>query len=156
MRATMQCLAPAECPSPCSAQVAMQRKMNEGGALIWIAPSGGRDRPKEDGKWSPDAFDPTAVDLMRNLAQVGPASWLAHDWCKLSAMMVLEVVQMGSGSWPRCSCMTSALVGQASKGHTVCAAPGSVTSRVTLSTTTELKTSVITENFNTSFQVPWQ
>lgn len=57
----------------------MQRKMNEGGALIWIAPSGGRDRPKEDGKWSPDAFDPTAVDLMRNLAQVGLGCGLAHD-----------------------------------------------------------------------------
>lgn len=47
--------------------VAMQRQLNEGGMLIWIAPSGGRDRPKADGKWSPDPFDPTAVELMRNL-----------------------------------------------------------------------------------------
>ena len=37
-----------------------------GGSLVWIAPSGGRDRPKND-LWSPDAFDPTAVELMRNL-----------------------------------------------------------------------------------------
>lgn len=50
--------------------VAMQRRLNEGGCLIWIAPSGGRDRPKEDGKWSPDPFDPAAVDLMKSLAQV--------------------------------------------------------------------------------------
>lgn len=48
--------------------VAMQRALNKGGALIWIAPSGGRDRPKADGTWSPDPFDPSAVDLMRNLA----------------------------------------------------------------------------------------
>jgi hypothetical protein len=26
--------------------VAMSRRLNEGGALLWIAPSGGRDRPK--------------------------------------------------------------------------------------------------------------
>lgn len=46
--------------------VAMQRAFNKGGALVWIAPSGGRDRPK-DGVWTPDAFDPAAVELMRNL-----------------------------------------------------------------------------------------
>lgn len=48
--------------------VAMSRKLNEGGCLIWIAPSGGRDRPKENGQWLPDKFDPSAVELMRNLA----------------------------------------------------------------------------------------
>jgi glycerol-3-phosphate O-acyltransferase len=48
--------------------VAMSRKLNEGGCLIWIAPSGGRDRPDENDKWRPDRFDPTAVELMRNLA----------------------------------------------------------------------------------------
>eukprot|EP00878_Enallax_costatus_P002142 GHUV01002310.1.p1 GENE.GHUV01002310.1~~GHUV01002310.1.p1 ORF type:complete len:410 (+),score=143.65 GHUV01002310.1:222-1451(+) len=46
--------------------VAMQRAFNTGGSLVWIAPSGGRDRPKDD-VWSPDAFDPAAVELMRNL-----------------------------------------------------------------------------------------
>eukprot|EP00197_Chlamydomonas_leiostraca_P002655 CAMPEP_0202857142 /NCGR_PEP_ID=MMETSP1391-20130828/193_1 /ASSEMBLY_ACC=CAM_ASM_000867 /TAXON_ID=1034604 /ORGANISM="Chlamydomonas leiostraca, Strain SAG 11-49" /LENGTH=415 /DNA_ID=CAMNT_0049535905 /DNA_START=63 /DNA_END=1310 /DNA_ORIENTATION=+ len=48
--------------------VAMQRALNKGGVLMWIAPSGGRDRPKADGTWSPDPFDPSAVELMRNLA----------------------------------------------------------------------------------------
>eukprot|EP00775_Hariotina_reticulata_P003542 gene3542-3811_t len=46
--------------------VAMQRAFNTGGSLVWIAPSGGRDRPKDD-VWSPDKFDPAAVELMRNL-----------------------------------------------------------------------------------------
>lgn len=46
--------------------VAMQRAFNTGGSLVWIAPSGGRDRPKDD-VWSPDAFDAAAVELMRNL-----------------------------------------------------------------------------------------
>lgn len=49
--------------------VAMARRLNQGGALIWIAPSGGRDRPKADGAWSPDPFDSSAVDLMYSLAQ---------------------------------------------------------------------------------------
>lgn len=47
--------------------VAMTRALNQGGCLMWIAPSGGRDRPKADGTWSPDKFDATAVELMRNL-----------------------------------------------------------------------------------------
>jgi glycerol-3-phosphate O-acyltransferase len=47
--------------------VAMSRALNEGGCLVWIAPSGGRDRPRADGTWSPDVFDPAAVELMRNL-----------------------------------------------------------------------------------------
>jgi len=47
--------------------VAMGRALAEGGKLIWIAPSGGRDRPRADGTWLPDTFDPTAVELMRNL-----------------------------------------------------------------------------------------
>eukprot|EP00882_Tetradesmus_deserticola_P007082 GHRQ01007455.1.p1 GENE.GHRQ01007455.1~~GHRQ01007455.1.p1 ORF type:complete len:221 (+),score=105.57 GHRQ01007455.1:655-1317(+) len=46
--------------------VAMQRAFNAGGSLVWIAPSGGRDRPMDD-VWSPDPFDATAVELMRNL-----------------------------------------------------------------------------------------
>jgi glycerol-3-phosphate O-acyltransferase len=47
--------------------VAMGRALAEGGKLVWIAPSGGRDRPKADGTWAPDTFDPAAVELMRNL-----------------------------------------------------------------------------------------
>ncbi|GFR48340.1 hypothetical protein Agub_g10227 [Astrephomene gubernaculifera] len=49
--------------------VAMQRKLNEGGTLIWIAPSGGRDRPNANDEWVPDTFDPAAVELMRSLVQ---------------------------------------------------------------------------------------
>lgn len=52
--------------------VTMARLLNEGGKLIWIAPSGGRDRPAEvDGKdvWVPDNFDPSAVGLMMKMAE---------------------------------------------------------------------------------------
>jgi glycerol-3-phosphate O-acyltransferase len=49
--------------------VAMQRALNAGGCLLWIAPAGGRDRPDpETGVWLPDKWDPAAVELMRNLA----------------------------------------------------------------------------------------
>ncbi|KAK3286173.1 hypothetical protein CYMTET_6260 [Cymbomonas tetramitiformis] len=36
----------------------MERLLKAGGALIWIAPSGGRDRRSEDGILVPDNFDP--------------------------------------------------------------------------------------------------
>lgn len=48
---------------------AMQNALNEGGKLLWIAPSGGRDRavdPETDEN-IPDPFDPSAVELMRAL-----------------------------------------------------------------------------------------
>lgn len=47
-----------------------------GGSLVWIAPSGGRDRPDADGKWTPDPFDPTAVELMASL--IGRAKKPGH------------------------------------------------------------------------------
>jgi glycerol-3-phosphate O-acyltransferase len=48
---------------------AMQSALNEGGKLLWIAPSGGRDRSidPETGETTPDGFDPSAVELMRAL-----------------------------------------------------------------------------------------
>ena len=39
----------------------------QGGKLLWIAPSGGRDRPNEEGTWLPAPFDAASVDLMRYL-----------------------------------------------------------------------------------------
>ncbi len=39
----------------------------QGGKLLWIAPSGGRDRPNSEGTWLPAPFDAASVDLMRYL-----------------------------------------------------------------------------------------
>jgi hypothetical protein len=40
----------------------------QGGQLVWIAPSGGRDRPSGDGgEWLPAPFDGSAAELMRTL-----------------------------------------------------------------------------------------
>lgn len=49
---------------------AMQVALNEGGQLLWIAPSGGRDRSIDgaSGHTMPDAFDASAVELMRALS----------------------------------------------------------------------------------------
>ena len=33
--------------------IVMQRKLNEGGVFMWIAPSGGRDRPDKDRRYVP-------------------------------------------------------------------------------------------------------
>lgn len=46
----------------------MGAALAKGGALIWIAPAGGRDRPNADGVFTPAAFDPGSVELMRALA----------------------------------------------------------------------------------------
>ena len=45
----------------------MQKKLQKGGFLIWIAPAGGRDRRKEDGTLTPDKFDPQAIEMMKKL-----------------------------------------------------------------------------------------
>ena len=38
---------------------AMVKEMSKGGKLVWIAPSGGRDRPDpESGDWLPHQYDP--------------------------------------------------------------------------------------------------
>jgi len=45
----------------------MARQLNKGGLLLWIAPSGGRDRPRDDGMWLPNDFEPSSVGLMQKL-----------------------------------------------------------------------------------------
>ena len=45
----------------------MQKKLQEGGFLIWIAPAGGRDRREADGSLVPDRFDPQAIEMMKKL-----------------------------------------------------------------------------------------
>ena len=45
----------------------MQKMLSAGGTLLWIAPSGGRDRPDDSGKWLPADFDEATVALMYKL-----------------------------------------------------------------------------------------
>eukprot|EP00271_Cylindrocystis_brebissonii_P016841 TRINITY_DN4142_c0_g1_i1.p1 TRINITY_DN4142_c0_g1~~TRINITY_DN4142_c0_g1_i1.p1 ORF type:complete len:478 (+),score=76.40 TRINITY_DN4142_c0_g1_i1:258-1691(+) len=48
----------------------MAMLFKKGGNLIWIAPSGGRDRPDPvTGEWVPAPFDPATVELMRRLLE---------------------------------------------------------------------------------------
>ncbi len=44
---------------------AMLRLFKGGGKCIWVAPSGGRDRPNADGVYTPAAFDPKSVEMFR-------------------------------------------------------------------------------------------
>lgn len=57
---------------------AMQTALAEGGKLLWIAPSGGRDRSVDaKGRNTPDPFDASAVELMRALsAKAAPPAHL--------------------------------------------------------------------------------
>ena len=40
----------------------------KGGALFWVAPSGGRDRPDETGEFVVAPFDPKVLDMFKILA----------------------------------------------------------------------------------------
>ena len=45
----------------------MTELFERGGNLLWVAPSGGRDRPGADGVFTPAPFDPPVVELMRKV-----------------------------------------------------------------------------------------
>ncbi|CAL1376129.1 unnamed protein product [Linum trigynum] len=61
--------------------------LRNGSQIIWIAPSGGRDRPDPvTGEWHPAPFDKSSVDNMRRLAEntgapahIYPLALLCHD-----------------------------------------------------------------------------
>ncbi|KAL0048529.1 hypothetical protein WJX82_005114 [Trebouxia sp. C0006] len=58
---------------------AMVKEMSKGGKLVWIAPSGGRDRPDtESGDWLPHQYDPGAVELMRTM--MAKSKKAGHLW----------------------------------------------------------------------------
>ena len=45
---------------------AMVKEMGKGGKLVWIAPSGGRDRPDpQTGDWLPHRYDPGMLPCFR-------------------------------------------------------------------------------------------
>ena len=46
----------------------MGEAIAKGGTLLWIAPAGGRDRPRDDDVYVPAQFDPGSVELMRALS----------------------------------------------------------------------------------------
>jgi glycerol-3-phosphate O-acyltransferase len=48
-----------------SSMLALRHLLNKGGKLIYVAPSGGRDRKDAAGNLSPAPFDPESIELMR-------------------------------------------------------------------------------------------
>lgn len=61
--------------------------MTEGGKVLWVAPSGGRDRRRDDGTLEPDRFDPSTVEMVRKIVnkpgiprtRVHPFAMFTHD-----------------------------------------------------------------------------
>jgi len=47
---------------------AMLRLFKGGGKCIWVAPSGGRDRPDENGAYAPAKFDAKSIEMFRLMA----------------------------------------------------------------------------------------
>jgi len=49
----------------------MSKLLKAGGQLLWVAPSGGRDRPDPDtNEWVPAVFESSSVENMKRLAEV--------------------------------------------------------------------------------------
>jgi len=66
----------------------MQSLFKEGGQIIWVAPSGGRDRKDEDGAYQVAPFDPKSVEMFRLMADKAgrtthfyPLSMLTYPIC---------------------------------------------------------------------------
>merc|ERR1711871_1588217 len=66
----------------------MQRMFNEGGKIIWVAPSGGRDRADETGRFRVAPFDPKSIEMFRLMADKSgnpthfyPLSMLTYPIC---------------------------------------------------------------------------
>ncbi|XP_078439915.1 phospholipid/glycerol acyltransferase family protein [Wolffia australiana] len=58
--------------------------LRNGGQLIWIAPSGGRDRPDpQTGEWHPATFDPASVNNIRRLADHAGVTRHIYPLCLL-------------------------------------------------------------------------
>lgn len=65
----------------------MAVRLREGSQILWIAPSGGRDRPDpKTGEWYPAPFDSSSVDNMRRLVEhavvpghIYPLTLLCYD-----------------------------------------------------------------------------
>ena len=47
----------------------MREKLSEGGACIWVAPSGGRDRKSSDGRPQPATFDAQSIEMFHLIAK---------------------------------------------------------------------------------------
>ena len=70
--------------------------LKEGGALIWIAPSGGRDRiDPEIGTYRPAVFDPSAVQLLKRLVDKNSKSHKGHIYPM--AMVSAEIMPPPGG-----------------------------------------------------------
>ncbi len=48
-----------------SSMLTLRHLLNDGGKLVFVAPSGGRDRKNADGHLYPSLFDPESIELMR-------------------------------------------------------------------------------------------
>jgi glycerol-3-phosphate O-acyltransferase len=58
----------------------VEESLKQGGALIWLAPSGGRDRPGPDGVFKVAPFDPKSVQMFEVLGRkaLKSSKWATH------------------------------------------------------------------------------
>lgn len=60
---------------------AFLKLLTDGGNMVWVAPSGGRDRPDDDGDFSaPAKFDSKSVDMFRLMASKVSLLKKTHFW----------------------------------------------------------------------------
>ena len=106
----------------------------QGGQLVWVAPSGGRDRPNEQGDWVPAAFDASAVELMRTLLGKTPrpghlypfamSSWEIMPPPKVGRPTTPIGTTTGYTCTPRARRHEEKMAGQHAACERLCMAPG--------------------------------
>ena len=68
----------------------MQKLFTDGGKIIWVAPSGGRDRQGADGEFEVAPFDSKSIEMFRLMAdkacrrQPKRGPWRLHGSLSLS------------------------------------------------------------------------
>jgi len=86
----------------------MQELFQEGGKLIWVAPSGGRDRSDETGKFRVADFDPKSIEMFRLMsdkanrrAHFYPLSMLTYSVCPPPTAVGGDIGERRTVNWSR-------------------------------------------------------
>lgn len=85
---------------------AMQNLFKEGGKVIWVAPSGGRDRKDGTGQYAVAPFDPKSIEMFRLMADKAgrpthfyPLSMLTYNVCPPPEQVGGDVGESRSVKW---------------------------------------------------------
>ena len=88
----------------------MQQMLKQGGQIIWVAPSGGRDRTDAEGNYCVSPFDAKSVEMFRLMSDKAgrrthfyPTSMLTHNIAPPPEQARVLPPGPRAPTWPACS-----------------------------------------------------